>query len=219
MAGTAKVDTWRLKPPRQRRSRETLRRIIDATEGLLAEKSFDEIPVTQIVKRAGSSVGAFYARFHDKDTLLDHLDTLFHEEMTVAAMAYRDDDKWRTAPLDVLVTEIVRYFVDFHRRHNGLLRTLAVRRRAGGRADHTPQSNPIAGVLAQRVMSHRREIDHPNPELAVHLGLAMVLHTIRERILFPESFESEAPVTEGILKQELVRAYLHYLDIPTKGHR
>ena len=76
-----------------------------------------------------------------------------------------------------------------------------------------PLSVLLAGVLVQRGMAHRREIDHPTPELAARFGLAMVLQTIRARILFPESFAAEAAVTEGILKQELTQAYLGYLDV------
>ena len=60
-------------PPRQARSEETLERLLDAAEELLAERGFDEITVPEIASKAKSSVGAFYARFKDKDGLLHAL--------------------------------------------------------------------------------------------------------------------------------------------------
>ena len=60
-------------PPRQARSQQTLDRLLDAAEELLVTGGFDEITVPEIVERAKSSVGAFYARFKDKDGLLHAL--------------------------------------------------------------------------------------------------------------------------------------------------
>ena len=59
-----------VRPPQQARSQETLHRILDAAEVLVAEKSFEDASVSEIVRRANSSVGAFYARFEDKDAVL-----------------------------------------------------------------------------------------------------------------------------------------------------
>ena len=56
--------------PRQARSQRTFDNLLDAAEDLLNEKSFLELSINEIVSRAGSSVGSFYARFDDKDALL-----------------------------------------------------------------------------------------------------------------------------------------------------
>ena len=62
-----------IRPPQQARSQETLERLLDAAETLVAEKGFDDTPVAEVARRAGSSVGAFYTRFPDKDALLHAL--------------------------------------------------------------------------------------------------------------------------------------------------
>jgi len=59
-----------IRPPQQARSQQTLSRILDAAEAILAEKGWEDASVAEIARRAGSSVGAFYTRFPDKDTLL-----------------------------------------------------------------------------------------------------------------------------------------------------
>src|SRR5919112_6138171 len=59
--------------PLQDRSRRTLEKIGRAVEELLATRSFDDISVGDIVRRARCSVGSFYARFESKDDLLPYL--------------------------------------------------------------------------------------------------------------------------------------------------
>ena len=53
------------RPPKQRRSQQTLERILLTAEELLREKCFDDVSVAEIAARARSSSGSFYARFPD----------------------------------------------------------------------------------------------------------------------------------------------------------
>jgi hypothetical protein len=62
----------------------------------------------------------------------------------------------------------------------------------------------------------RSDITHPNPDVAVQLGLAMVESAVRERILFPELSERRAPlspVTDAVFVEELARAFLGFLRV------
>ena len=63
--------------PKQARSEQTLHRLLDAAEELIQEKGLADVSVPEIVRRAGSSVGGFYARFKDKDELLQALEERF----------------------------------------------------------------------------------------------------------------------------------------------
>ncbi|MEW6554062.1 MAG: TetR/AcrR family transcriptional regulator [Actinomycetota bacterium] len=54
----------------QDRSRETLRRILDAAEGVFAEKGYDKTTVAEIISRAGIGHGTFWLYFRNKDDLL-----------------------------------------------------------------------------------------------------------------------------------------------------
>ena len=54
-------------PPKQARSQRTLERILQAAEELVLEKGLASVSVPDIVARANSSVGGFYARFEDKN--------------------------------------------------------------------------------------------------------------------------------------------------------
>ena len=82
-----------LKTPVQARSVASYERLVAATRAVLEEKSFDEATVAEIAARAGLTVGAFYARFEDKEALLRHLEELLFDEMRalVADVALRAD--------------------------------------------------------------------------------------------------------------------------------
>ena len=45
--------------PIQKRGQASLDRLLDATEELLLQRRFDEIPISDIVEKANSSVGVF----------------------------------------------------------------------------------------------------------------------------------------------------------------
>ena len=59
-----------LRPPKQHRSRRTLQRIARAALELIAQSGVEGTTIEAIARRAGSSVGSFYARFESKADLL-----------------------------------------------------------------------------------------------------------------------------------------------------
>ncbi|MFZ1992009.1 MAG: TetR/AcrR family transcriptional regulator [Alphaproteobacteria bacterium] len=52
---------------RQKRSQVTYDKLIEAAFALLQDREWEALPVAEIAERAGYSVGAFYARFKNKD--------------------------------------------------------------------------------------------------------------------------------------------------------
>ena len=58
------------KSPRQKRSRESLERLLDAAEEQIRLNGFEALTINGVVNSIGLSVGAFYARFPDKTALL-----------------------------------------------------------------------------------------------------------------------------------------------------
>src|SRR5262245_50018865 len=119
--------------PRQSRSRATLDRLLDATGAVLAEKPFEDASVAEIARRAGSSVGAFYGRFPDKESLLDCFDKRFFELARASCDEFFDSDGWNAASLDDSVALLLSLLVANHRRHQGVLRALLQRQRSDPR--------------------------------------------------------------------------------------
>src|SRR5215471_4376044 len=67
-------------PTKQERSRKTRDALIAAAWKLLRAHPWQVISINDIVKTAGSSVGAFYSRFADKEALLESLAAGWLEE-------------------------------------------------------------------------------------------------------------------------------------------
>jgi len=194
-------------PPRQARSRDTQRRIVEAAAQLLTEHAFTDIRVADIASESSSSVGAFYARFRDKDGLLDHLSGA--ADLEIQQELDRFADSTAGGDLASVVNGAVALLVRHHRRHHGLLRAVMMRERSAAVAASDLES--VTRHLAAAVLVHRREIAHEDPQLAAHLGLHVVTAGIREHVVFAESAGGRSNVTDAILIRELARVYFNYL--------
>src|SRR3954471_20276210 len=95
-----------VKPPRQERSRDNHDRLIEAAERLVSRgRAWSDIGVVELVKEAGTSVGAFYNRFRDKDALLHILQISLYQEGEATAV-----DANALAALDVPLDSLIRAF-------------------------------------------------------------------------------------------------------------
>lgn len=205
-----------VRPPRQARSQATLERILEATRELLETRTFDEISISEIVRRARSSVGAFYTRFPDKAALLDHLDELYARRMIECGEAVARERGGSDTTLVEEVRGLVTFLVRLHRIQPGLLRTLIVEARRQGEGafrERTRRMNRTIPPVMERLLAHHDEIGHPEPRRAVYLGLLMVFSAIREVTLFPEGLAEFVDYDGEELIEELSAAYLRYLRV------
>lgn len=203
-----------LRRPQQARSRDTLDRIVRAARKLLQTKTFDDISVTEITRRARSSVGSFYSRFPDKAALLDYLDEQYARDVIAEAGRLSEANRFVGNHLAERVRLLVTFMLDLHARQPGLLRTLileARRERGGPFGDRTRRMNATIPILIDRLLECREEIGHPEPERAMYLGLLMVFSAIREITLFPEGLAEFVDYEDEQLVGELTDAYLAYL--------
>jgi AcrR family transcriptional regulator len=207
----------RTRPPLQERSRRTLTRILEATEELLGERLLEQGTIRDIVERARTSVGAFYSRFENKEALLPALYERYDESMP------RDRaqvlERLPLAPdLDSQVTQIVGAVIRLFRGRKGLMRAMALHARTHPAAiPHAVRErrSEMHATMGDLLLEHRSEIDHPDPRLAVDMGLFLAISTCRERVLFPEAPQaSTTPVDDEILEREVARALHAYLRGP-----
>ena len=57
----------------QKRTLETRARLVSAAEEIIAEAGFEALRVEQVVLKAGTAKGTFFAHFKDKDALMDQI--------------------------------------------------------------------------------------------------------------------------------------------------
>lgn len=61
------------KAPKQKRSRELVERLLDATAATLAERGLEDTTTNHIAEKAGVSIGSLYQYFPDKEALFEAL--------------------------------------------------------------------------------------------------------------------------------------------------
>ncbi|HEY4308694.1 MAG TPA: TetR/AcrR family transcriptional regulator [Pirellulales bacterium] len=198
-------------PRAQARSEETHARILDATEGLLAKRRFEDISIHDIVRASKSSVGAFYARFPDKDALLGCLYERFRQEQAELTDTMFDPGRWQNESLAAVLDAALPFLVDLHRQRQGLLRAFAAKACSDERFRKVWRQarDHAARRLKELVATRRDEVSHPDPDLAVESGLSMVMCTVELKLQLDEI---DAPEMD-VLAQELVKALVAYVGI------
>ncbi len=107
-----------------------MERILGAAEELLREKPFDGVTVAEIVRRADSSVGAFYARFPAKAALLSALYARRHGmRQTERGRSYLAHFASRRMTLEERAREVVGQMVTYYRLNRHVLRGLGAAER------------------------------------------------------------------------------------------
>jgi AcrR family transcriptional regulator len=206
-----------VKPTHQARSQETLERILDAAEEVISERGFDNATVSEIVRRGKSSVGAMYARFNDKDSLLVCLHERFCEQATATTDAALDALRWEGTTIGEILFNVIPFLVHVYHHKRGLIRAFIVR----GSTDHqfaergSQLSRTISEKLIELFMARRGEIRHPDPVLAVDFALRMTFDTLDQATLYSDIQRSTIKLTPEQLAEELARAFLSYLGVDT----
>lgn len=197
-----------VRPPVQDRSQRTLLRLLEATASLLEERSFEAIGVTDIVKRAHSSVGAFYARFASKDAVLHSLHERYDEESRATAERALDPETWEGVPVAEVVERFCDFMVKSHEEKAGLRRALLIA--AAHDEVHRDRAVALGAFVTRcvRVLLEQRkaEIGHPSPELA-----ADFTHRILFAVLDQELVFGREPAGRRMSAEEMVRELTHTL--------
>jgi AcrR family transcriptional regulator len=201
--------------PIQHRSRRTLDRIVAATEALLERTDFDAISVTDIVRRARTSVGSFYARFDGKEALLRYVYDRYHARLLGELGPMLEPMRWSQLELREVVERAVTTLVLLHRKHRTLLRAVALYARSSPaavsstmRAEREPLYVMAGGLFA----AHRTSIRRKDPDEAISFALFAAASLCRERILFADAPHAAAtPISDERLAREVTRLVLAYL--------
>lgn len=203
-----------VRTPLQARSTATLRRILARTEKLLETRDFEDLSIIEIVRKAKTSVGAFYKRFSSKESLLGLLSDRYYAEMEATAEQVLDPNRWTGQPLQVRARALIELGIEVCRQRLGLLRTLLVRNHRLGSSIPKGNRAILKSVHEQMVAVFLpcREIDHPRPEFAIRFALIALIATLNEKLVFADAPVAEiAPLTDEELADELERSFVRYL--------
>ena len=199
--------------PRQSRSRRTLERLTDAGEALFAERGYDGASVSDIVARANCSVGAFYARFKDKESLFLHIHDR-HCRLLIARIDFLCDlFRAENAPLEVMVRQSVRALFLFAGQRRALTRVFIQRSGmdAGFHARYARIWGEVRDRLRPAMLARRGEIAHAEPERAVDFTLQLMHGLWANDVLHHRMAQITGQATGEALVEDLTDACLAHL--------
>jgi len=201
------------KSPRQKRSRESLERLLDSAEQQMRNNGFEALTVNGVVNSIGLSVGAFYARFPDKTALVHAVQERFHGRLEARIreemLAESGSATTLAEAVDRAVDVLIRNVVGERELSRGFM-TLSVADpilRSRGEVVNRQRRE----IFSEVVMRHSAEIGHEDPRLAVDIAYGMYAAVVRGRLVFGPEHELYYGIDSPTLYRELKRALTFYL--------
>ena len=210
--------------PKQARSERTLYRLHDAAEALIAEQGLGGLSIPAVVRRAGSSVGGFYARFRDKNELLRALEERFFLQVQARLDALADARRWAGAPVGAIVAAAVAELVDVTESRRELIRAFLFRATQDVqiRDDAVRFRNRAAERIAALLIAKAPGFAHPDPAVAIDLGVQLGFSLMNQHVLLDGTRAAGRRLTRGELEREIARMFIAYVgieDAPRKKTR
>jgi len=200
--------------PQQERSRETFRRLLEATETILAKEPAEELSVRQVLKLSGVSNGSFYSLFPNKEALIKECWKCLVE--TVDENISRDFDELVDRPLNekvrsILESQIKRYFKyrGVFRAYLNLMRTTDMKPTSQNLKQYAQYGKKTKALL----MTSSEEIKHPDPTHAINMAEFVTFASARELIFHPQTpHASSLKMSQKKMVEELTNVYLAILN-------
>lgn len=209
--------------PQQARSRESLRKLLRAAGEVLGQHGVEGATIPRIAEHAGLTPGAVYRRFRDKDELIETviLDLLDRQNESIRSSI--TPEMARQIPLPVLIEQLINSLLASYRARGGMLRAIRqfARAKTGTAfyADVSRRELQAFQYMVDLFLVHRKEIRHPEPRIAVSLGLLMIIQALLDLLVDSpdiKAWQALMPKDDHALKRELARAFLSYLGVEAR---
>lgn len=190
--------------PTQRRSKETVKAILEAAARVLVREGPDAATTNRIAKAAGVSIGSLYQYFDSREAILTALAQAHADEMLallathVAAIA--------GAPPKVAVETFVAAMIKAHQAAPELHVALLQQMLAHGPAALKAINDPARGMVRAWLELHRDAIRPTNLDTA-----AFLLTTTAEAAIHAQILDAPERLRDPLWERELVDLLLRYL--------
>lgn len=205
-----------VRPAQQNRSQQTLTRLLDAAEEIIAEHGIDAMTVAAVAKRAGNSVGSVYHHFRDKASLINTIFQRIHQEFAATLEDAIDPLRWQGASIPEILQGYLEFSLDLFSNRPAKVKTLF----ALGLYNALFQQqitlinqqlgSSLSFLLEQRVGT----IGHSNPAVAIVFALEQLRASIMLRQNHERLGRSLNHLTDEEFIDEALSACRAYLQIP-----
>lgn len=210
-----------LKRPVQKRSQQSLDRLVEASIDLMSEGNFDDMPLTEIIRKADCSVGAFYGRFDGKESLFHHVQGYVLNEgvqwidQQIDLFMNNKIDTVKNITTEDAARFIVTLLYEFYSRKKGLIRAIFLHTRVKRDLNLLEQVQKINLYALNRAENFFSGIDGDQIDAdrmrRWKIGLQVVLAYLREEILFDGALPVGVRETAKPTVEDLTALYFSYI--------
>jgi AcrR family transcriptional regulator len=201
-----------VRPPQQRRSRESYERVLDAAKVLLEENGFEGLTVQEVAARSGVSIGAIYERFGNKETLLRAVHARLMESMSEANEAAGHPvlgADSAAAAIAAVIRGMARVMNDNRKALRAFMHLGAVDEVISTRGSKA--SIALSKAFKRALAPYTGEFRHPDPDVALDVAFRIAYSTLARQVMYGPVFESDRRVSWKRLVEELGAACAAYL--------
>lgn len=160
-------------------------------------------------------MGAIYKRFRGKDSLLPLVLERVHEQQFQRLRDMLAQPRWASAGLGARIDGLLAAFADSQVARQRLIRALVVGYwQSPDQHGQAERSAEMMATMHGWLSERADEIRHPEPRLAISLGLFTTLQTLQSAILL-----ERIPPALGLARfvAEQARMFRAYLGLPAGG--
>jgi AcrR family transcriptional regulator len=201
-----------VRPPKQRRSRESYERVLDAAHALLEENGFEGFTAQEVAARSGVSVGAIYERFGNKETLLRAVHMRLMDAMSQADAAAGDPTVGAETAGEAIVEAVAalaRTMNDNRKALRAFMHLGAVDEVISARGSEA--SIAVSKTFKRVLRPYRAEFGHPDPDVALDVAFRIAYCTLARQVMYGPVFESDRRLSWRRLVDELSGVCAAYL--------
>ena len=201
-----------VRPPKQRRSRESYERVLDAARALLEENGFEGLTVQEVAARSGVSVGAIYERFGNKETLLRAVHARLMEAMLEADERAGDPTEGAETAGEAIADAVAAMARTMNNNRKALRAFMHL-----GAVDEVISSRGSEASIAVSKGFKRSlapwavDFRHTDPDVALDVAFRIVYSTLARQVMYGPVFESDRRISWKRLVDELGTACAAYL--------
>ena len=206
------MSTERDLAPKQQRSLDTHKNLLKALHTCLADKFFEHISIKDIADTAGVSVGTFYRRFKDKESLLPLLYQDFGHDLMVWVSAMEAEEY---QSLNDALVQMVNETYIFLLEKESVFRTLHLNSRLHSEilaSDKVVNRDVVYQKMSAILLRFDKEITAVNKSQASDISVYMMINTLLDKVLYPALTPATAcSLTAAEFTKELPEVLFAYL--------
>jgi AcrR family transcriptional regulator len=171
--------------PKQQRSQDTQRKLLEALHFCLKDKFFEHISIKELAEHAGVSVGTFYRRFKDKESLLPLLYQDFGNDLSQWV------DSLELIEFTCLQEVVEKISIETHEflsSRSSVFRTLHLNSRLHSAlldSDKNVDRKDIYRRLTNLLLTFKLEITVSDKEKSADVAIFMIITSLLDKVLYP----------------------------------